>query len=214
MKVKYKNYLLACLLLICGITPLQAQDARSILDNTSSKLRSAGGISAKFNVAMFKNKKAESSASGTIDISGKMVKMQTSAGTTWYNGKTRWVLQHGSDEAYISYPTVEEQQAMNPYGFLNLYKTGYKLSTKNVTYAGQPAYEVQMKAQNQRSSISEMLVTISKTSHMPLCIRFKQSSRKWVRIQVNGVSVGHKWNESHFTFNQKDHPKVEVVDLR
>lgn len=218
MKSHCKHVLLSCLLLLSLATlsqvQAQAQDARSILDNTASKLRRSGGISATFSAAVFKSKKIESAASGTIDIRGNMVKMTSSSGTTWYDGKTRWVLQNGSDEAYLSIPTSEEQQMLNPYAFLNIYKSGYRLSLKNVTYASKAAYEIQMKAQNKRQQLSDVLVTISATNAMPLCIRFKQSSGKWVRIQIGSISSGHKWPESHFVFNAKDHPGVEVVDLR
>lgn len=218
MKSQCKHVLLSCLFLLAFIalpqTSAQAQDARSLLNNTASKLRQAGGISATFNAAVFKNRKMESAASGTIDIRGNMVRMTSSSGTTWYDGKKRWVYQSGSDEAYLSIPTAEEQQMLNPYAFLNIYKSGYKLSAKKVTYASKAAYEIQMKAQNKRQQFSEVLVTLSAANAMPLCVRFRQASGKWVRIQVGSISFGHKWPQSHFAFNAKEHPGVEVVDLR
>lgn len=78
---------------------------------------------------------------------------------------------------------------LNPYAFLNIYKSGYKLSAKNVTYASKAAYEIQMKAQNKRQQFSEVLVTLSAANAMPLCVRFRQASGKWVRIQVGSISL-------------------------
>lgn len=61
MKSHCKHVLLSCIFLLAFIalpqTSAQAQDARSLLNNTASKLRQAGGISATFNAAVFKNRK-------------------------------------------------------------------------------------------------------------------------------------------------------------
>lgn len=193
---------------------VKAQNAEAILDKSSLKLKNSGGISASFSATIFNKKHAESNTTGNIDILGNKVKLQSAAGTTWYDGKTRWVLQNSNSEVYISSPTTEEKQMLNPYSFMNMYKTGYSLSSKAVTYSGQSAFEVSLKAKSKKQEIQVLLVTISQLNSMPLCIRFRQSSGKWIRIQINNISAKHNWPASHFTFNEKDHPRLEIVDLR
>lgn len=211
--MKIRSLLVTLLVALMAVVPAGAQNARKILDQTSSKLQSCGGISATFAATSFKNNAASGATSGNIYIQGNKFKMSSGYGTTWFNGTTQWALTNGSDEVYISTPTAAELQSINPYTFVNLYKSGYTLSVKDATYNGKSCHEVKMKA-NSKKSIKEMLVTIDKTTHLPLCVRLLQSNGIWIRIQVSNISTGKSWNSSFFEFSQKDYPNVEIVDLR
>ncbi len=198
-----------------GIATAAAQNALNVMDRTAAKLNGAGGIKAGFTATTYKGAKTPNgTTTGTICVEGGKFKMTSQYNTTWFNGKTQWALLNGSDEVYVSTPTASELQSINPYTFVNLYKTGYKLSMSSGTYAGKATHEVRMVAKGKGKNIPEMRVTVDKNTYMPHCIRLKMSNGNWVRIQVTSVSTRQHWDNTFFEFTKNDYPAVEVIDLR
>ena len=113
-----------------------------------------------------------------------------------------------NNEVNISTPTQAQQQMMNPYTFINVYKTGYKMSSAK---AG-ASYEVHLVAQNQKRSIQEMYVTVNSKTYVPSRVKMKHNGR-WYTVTISNFSA-KKQPDSLFTFNSKDYPSAEVIDLR
>ncbi len=191
-----------------------AQTAQSVLNKTSSTLRSAGGIEATFEGTQFKGSKETGTATGSIQISGNKFKLSSSSLTSWFDGRTQWTLLAGSDEVNVSNPTAAELQQINPYTFLNLYKKGYTLTMRDVSYHGATCHEVRMVAQGRQSNIQQLIAVIDKQTHYPLSIRIKNSKGDWSRIRVSNIRAHQKWADSNFRFDAKQHPGIEVIDLR
>lgn len=191
-----------------------AQEARTILDQTAATLRNSGGIEATFEGTHFNGKQAAGTATGRIEVMGDKFKIVSDALTTWFDGHTQWTLMKGSDEVNVSTPTPSEIQHTNPYSFINIYKQGYTLTRNDATYKGKTCHEVRMKAQSKSNNIQLLIVTIDKTTHLPLSIRLKDHKGQWTRIRVTGVRTHRKWGVSNFRYDAKQHPGVEVIDLR
>ena len=111
---------------LCMSAQTQVQ-ARKILDKTASIVRRKGGASASFTI-----KGKHGNASGRISIKGNKFTARTSDAIVWFDGKTQWTYMKSSQEVNVSNPTEAQQQAMNPYKFITLYKNGFNLSMKNV----------------------------------------------------------------------------------
>lgn len=191
-----------------------AQTAKSVLDQTANLLQSGGGLEATFEGTQFKGTKAAGTATGKIQVQGNKFKITSDAVTTWFDGRTQWSLIAGSDEVNVSTPTAAELQQMNPWAFVNLYKKGYSLTRSDATYKGRACHEVRLNAQSKSNSIQTLVVTIDKSTHLPHSIRIKDSKGEWTRIRVSNVSMHKKWNDAQFKFDEKQHPGVEVIDLR
>ncbi|MGM9693882.1 MAG: LolA-like putative outer membrane lipoprotein chaperone [Alloprevotella sp.] len=191
-----------------------AQTARQVLDQAASKIKSAGGIEAAFEATQFKGVQENGTTNGQICFQGNKFKITSPALTTWFDGTTQWTLLHGSDEVNVSTPSEVELQQINPYTFINLYKKGFNLTLNNSVYQGKNVDEVRMQAQSASNRIQVLIVTLDKTSHMPLSIRMKDHKGEWVRIRVSGLKTKRNFSDSTFKFNTKDHPGIEVIDLR
>ena len=74
-------------------------------------------------------------------------------------------------------------------------------------------YVVHMTAQNKKRSVQEAYITISKHSYTPSLIKMRQGTNNWTTITVNNFKAVNQPN-SKFTFNAKDFPKADVIDLR
>ncbi len=179
-----------------------AQSAKSVLDKTAQVLADKGGVTASF-----KAHEAQSgSVSGTISVKGRKFYAKTSAATVWFDGKTQWTYVPQNDEVNISTPTASELSAINPYGFVYLYRQGYTLSMQT---KGQ-YYIVTMKAP--QKAIREMVVTVSRQSYVPSQVRLLQNNR-WTTITISAVKRGGL-SDSLFRFNKKACPHAEIIDLR
>ncbi|MCF2644156.1 MULTISPECIES: LolA-like putative outer membrane lipoprotein chaperone [Prevotellaceae] len=178
--------------------------ARAILDKTSKVIGHKSGVSASFTL----NNPTTGNVSGTIAVKGGKFNARTPQAIVWFNGKTQWTYMKKNNEVNISTPTQAQQQMMNPYTFINVYKTGYKMSSAK---AG-ASYEVHLVAQNQKRSIQEMYVTVNSKTYVPSRVKMKHNGR-WYTVTISNFSA-KKQPDSLFTFNSKDYPSAEVIDLR
>ena len=89
-----------------------------------------------------------------------------------------------TNEVNVSTPNEVQQAAMNPYTFINMYKSGYKLSMNKVG----SDYQVHLVAEKGNKGIPEIYVLVD-------------ASYK-------------KLSDNLFSFNSKDFPTAEVIDLR
>ena len=204
------------LILLCAFTllPAQAQKVQDILDKTAGKLKNSGGIEAVFEATAFKGTKETGSASGTIKVKGNKFKIESNSLTTWFDGKTQWTLLAGSDEVNVSTPTAAELQAINPYSFINIYKKGYTATLAKASYEGKSVHEVRLVTTSKNSNMPKILLTIDPATMMPLSVRFKNAKGDWTRIRVRSIKTGRKFADAVFTFDAKQHPGIEVIDLR
>ena len=211
MNIKHIFLILLC---ACTLLPVQAQKAQDILDKTAGKLKNSGGIEAVFEATAFKGTKETGSAGGTIKVKGNKFKIESNSLTTWFDGKTQWTLLAGSDEVNVSTPTAAELQAINPYSFINIYKKGYAATLSKASYEGKSVHEVRLVATSKNSNMPKILLTIDPSTLLPLSVRFKNAKGDWTRIRVRSIKTGRQFANTAFTFDAKQHPGIEVIDLR
>ncbi len=198
-----KKFLSLALMMMMDMGAM-AQTAQQVLDKTAAVIGNKGGASANFQMSSPKY----GSASGSIAIKGNKFNARTAQAIVWYNGKTQWTYMKKTNEVNVSNPTQAQQMSMNPYTFINIYKTGYKSTLKTVG----SNYEVHLVANNQKRSVAEMYITINKKTHVPSQVRMRQGST-WSTINISGFKSKNISNGT-FTFNSKECPGAEVVDLR
>ena len=153
-----KKTILIALMAQIGLSAF-AQSAQQVLDRTAKVIGNKSGASANFTIS---NAKIGSS-SGTIAIKGNKFNARTPQAIVWFNGKTQWSYLKKTNEVNISTPTQAQQMAMNPYTFINIYKTGYKMNMKK---SGNN-YQVHLTAQNQKRSVAELYITINRKTYVP-----------------------------------------------
>ena len=149
------------------------------------------------------------SASGTIHIKGNKFHARTDNGVlVWFNGKTQWSYMKSTQEVNVSTPTQAQQMSMNPYTFINIYKTGY---TSTLKTSGN-SYVVHLVARNKQRTVQEMYITINRKTYVPSEIKMRQG-KSWMNISVSGFQAKNQPN-STFVFNSKDFPQAEIIYLR
>ena len=195
--------LMTCALCIATFAQSNSQ-ARAILDKTAKIVGRSGGAQADCTMSSAK----AGSVSGSVFIKGNKFHAKTPQAIVWFNGKTQWSYMKKTNEVSLSTPPQAQQMAMNPYTFINMYKSGFALSLKNEGNN----YVVKLTAQNKQRSVQEMYITINKKTYVPSVVKMRQG-QTWSTITIRNFKATDQPN-SLFTFNTKDYPSAEVIDLR
>lgn len=199
-----KSVIIALFALVSHFAISIAQNVQSVLDKCAATVSAKEGVSASFSMESAQYGKAK----GTIKVKGKKFHASTAVATMWFDGKTQWTYLNSNNEVSVTTPTESQLQSINPYNFINLYKSGYKSSmTTNAS-----AYNVHLTAENATRKIQELFITIDKKSHTPTEVKLRQGA-KWTTFTIRDfkkVSL----SDAEFTFNSKDFPTAEVIDLR
>jgi len=196
--------LIVGLMSVANIHAQSEKQARKILDKAANVIKSKGGASANFTLSSAKM----GTMDGVIIIKANQFKAKTSVATVWFDGTTQWTYMPKNEEVNITTPSKAQQQAMNPYAFVNLYRTGYNMTAKS----NGSNYEVHLTAQNSDKGITEMYIYVNKSTYTLSQIKIKQGSA-WTNITISNFKAS-KVADSTFRFNAKEYPNAEVIDLR
>ena len=181
-----------------------AQTAKSVLDKTASAISNPNGMTADFKMSG-----GMGNVSGTIAVKGKKFNATTSLATVWFDGKTMWTYMKKNEEVNVTTPNESQLQRINPYNFINIYKSGYDMTMSQA----QTTYTVHLTAQSQNGKmIQELFITVDKKSYHPTQVKMLQG-KKWTTFDISSLKA-QKLADSTFTFNSKDFPSAEVIDLR
>ncbi len=198
-------YLIATvIMLVLSRNAVCAQSAKDVLDKCAATVSNKNGVQASFSMASAQYR----SLKGTIAIKGKKFHASTDIATMWFDGKTQWTYLKNNDEVSVTTPSEAQLQSLNPYNFINMYKSGFKYTmTSSNTH-----YNVHLTATNPKRKVQELFIKVDKKSYQPSEVKMLQDS-KWTTFTITNLrSV--PMSDDAFRFNSKDFPTAEVIDLR
>lgn len=208
------SYLLVAFIGLSTVSAKTDKQAKNILDKTAAVIKKAGDIEAQFTATSFKGKTEMGKMSGVIKLHGTAFKMISDNVVYWYDGTTLWNYVKENDEVNVSVPPVYEQQAMNPYTFISLYRKGYDYEYGESSLRGMDCYCIHLMATEVSQKIREMYLDIDKKNYYPICIRMRRGTDGWTRISIQDFKTNQKYNDSMFKFDKKEYPSAEIIDLR
>lgn len=197
-----KTAIIFIMTLICNV--IAAQSAKTVLDKTAAVVSNKDGVSAGFKITdgQYGN------LSGTIAVKGQKFQASTPQVNVWFDGKTLWTLMKSSNEVNVSNPTANELATINPYNFINIYRSGYKYDMKTVG----KEFQVHLTATDKSRKIQEMYINVNKSSYVPSQVKMLRGS-KWSTITISNFKKA-SLSDSQFRFNPKSYPDAEIIDLR
>ena len=190
-------------MLLLGVSSF-AQTANTVLDKCAATVSSKKGVTANFTMqsAQYGN------AVGTISLKGQKFYMLSNTTTMWFDGTTLWTYMASNEEVNISKPTTQQLQTLNPYNFINLYKSGY---SSTMTTSG-TNYQVHLTSTDEQHKIKEAFLTIDKTSYVPKEIKML-TGNKWTTFTISGLKK-ETLADSKFRYDPNLYPDAEIIDLR
>lgn len=176
-------------------------------------------------VSQFQNKGAEVTfrineegfhMSGKLLMEGDSYHFDTEEMKVWFDGTTQWTMQYDDEysELYISNPTIEEQQSINPYLLLKNYKEHFTARDgSEKTIAGKPVHEVILTAKDDQQELSSLRVYIKSDGSIAALVLDFPDDREY-RIEVRTMRSGLTFPKQIFTYSEKTFPTDEVIDMR
>ena len=182
-----------------------AQAAKSVLDKASSEFRKCPSVNVTFEVAI-----GGDIDNGTILLQGNKFCTRLSNTITWFDGKTMWSYVKDNEEVNVTEPKPAQVAKMNPYAFIDMYKSGYDIAFGVNTH---DYFEVVLTTKNDTNTIKKAVIRIDRFSYQPKYI-LMGGSKADIEIKVTSYKKGKKQADTAFKFNKKKYPNAEIIDLR
>lgn len=176
-------------------------------------------------VALFQNKGAEVifhineegfHLNGKLLMEGNSYHFDTDEMKVWFDGTTQWTMQFDDDykELYISNPSPEDQQSINPYLLLKNYKKHFTASDgSEKMMSGKPVHEVILTAKDDQQELTSLRVYIKSDGHIAALLLDFPDDREY-KIDVRSMRSGLTFPKNTFTYQEKTLPADEVIDMR
>jgi hypothetical protein len=153
---------------------------------------------------------------GKLLMDGNSYHFDTDEMKVWYDGTTQWTMQFAEDyaELYISNPTLEDQQSINPYLVLKNYKNHFIAADgTEKTINGKPVHEVILTAKDNQQALTGLRVYIKSDGHIAALTLIFPDEREY-KIEVRSMRNGLTFPKQTFTYSEKAFPADEVIDMR
>ena len=188
--------------------------SEEILKDVSEKTKSYSSIKVNFTYNMDNpGAKVHESETGTLLVKGDKYRLDIAGQNVICDAVTSWTYLAESNEVQVN--AVETDEAViTPTKLLTSYSEDYKSKlTGEVTKNGQALYVIELKPNNVKS-VTGVELNIDKELLRIMRIAIQDKSGNTFTYIVNKFETNVPVKDSDFTFNEKDHPGVEVIDMR
>lgn len=207
---------IAALLLFSFSHAQSSAKSKSMLDQASQRYEKSEGIKLVFtmNTIDADGTKYEPQPI-TAFVKGNKFKLDLPYATTWFDGKTQWVLLNDANEVNISTPSADELSIISPLALLNMYKSGYILKEAvSKTINGQEVAEIEMTPTDKTQDLRTISISINKKTNVVAEVKFTLKNGLHNKLTISEFNINEKYPNELFSFNKLNHPGVEVIDLR
>lgn len=207
---------LSILLLSVASYAQSSAESKAILDKASQLFEQSEGVKLSF---ILSPDNPEGGAfepqEGVAFVKRNKFKLDMPYTTTWFDGTTQWVLLKDANEVNISSPTDEELISISPLGLLNMYKTNYVLKKPVAgSFNGKATTEIEMFPINKSQDFESLTITLNNKTNSVVMVKFTTRDGNKNKLTISDYNSNNKFTDELFQFNKKNHPGVEIIDLR
>ena len=205
-----------CFVFFCFGLFTYGQDARKILEEASAAYNNAGGVAAQFTLDVKDQKnKMTYSYDGNIEMEGDAFRIEIPEGITWFDGATQWVYVKGTEEVTITAPGEDEQASISPSALFNVYKTGYELKYNGIkTENNKSVLEIEMISSKKNPDFPKIIARLDKGTNLFSSVTFIDNSGLEHMVSIRNMKTGLDLPGKTFSFDEKQYPQAELIDLR
>jgi len=211
-----KTILLSLLVLLNLISFAQKDvEAEKILVKVSETYKSYNSFRIKFNLTIENvEEQINETSVGVADINGVKYKVDIMGAETYFDGKTRYTFLKDSEEVNISEPEDDDSELANPAKVFDLYKNGFDYSLVKVyKRSGIDVAEIVLIPKEERDYSKVILIIDNKTFNVVSFTSVGKDGNNLV-LKMSKLETNQNFDDSHFVFDIKANPNVEVVDMR
>lgn len=191
-------------------------EAKAILDKVSSKFKTYKTVQANFSLSVTDaNDKVQGSKKGVVYIKGPDYRVSISGQEIYSDGNNIWTYDKAADEVQVTKFDPTTNTITPQKMFTNFYDKDFLYKLNDETKRGSKTIqEIELTPIDKTKTFFKVLVDIDKVSKNIVSTKlFEKNGNRYI-YTVTGFKTNSDLPASLFIFNAKDHPGVEVVDLR
>jgi len=203
MTFKTKLASLFSLMLISLIT-VQAQDAKTLLDEVSTKVKSYDNILINFNYTLNNAKEqVKQDTRGNITLKGEHYFLNMLGVTRISNGKKIYTIIPEDEEVTISSYNAEENKGISPSKMLTFYEQGYLYNMEALqNVKGRKIQFIKLIPKNSNAEIKDILLGIDmQTKHVYQLIQTDPSGTSYT-ITIHSFKTNQVISKNLFVFDE------------
>lgn len=217
-----KLFILAAMIatpvLVSAQMPAQGSDPKSkaILDDLSKTTKACSSITTDFSYTIEnKAKKTSDTKEGKLISKGDKFKLDIANQTILSDGKTSWTVLKEAKEVQVNNVTKNDE-SINPTNIYTIYEKGFKSEFINEENKGGTViqniklYPLDVK----KKSYHTILVAIDKAKKQINSVKVMSKDGNDITYKVKKFVTNTDIPDSQFTFDKKNYPGYEVIDLR
>ncbi len=208
------------LALCCAAMPALAQNdakAKTILEGVTKKINSFKSLKANFSISLTGGKggKVTDTKKGSITTKGQKYRVLISGQEIICDAKTIWTYNKEAKEVQVTNYNPQEQ-AMSPAKlFTNFYDKEYKYSYKGEAKEQNKNCEhIELIPNDKSKQLSKIDLMIEKSSSTIIGGNYSEKNGNQYKISISNYTPNANVPDTYFTWDPKEHPGIEVVDLR
>lgn len=206
-------------ILLLALLPLVgfAQSAKSLLEKFSAQMQATKTAAITFEyVYESKADNAHQAEAGRLLLKDNMYRLERGDNTVYFNGKLRWSYLKSANEVTITLPNpLEDGMFANPAALFSFDEKDYKYKLKGEkSLNGKPVIEIDLFPKDEQAGYTNINLRMDKNTLHPASIMYFDRSGGSVYITVKKFDTSVTPTPADFTFDPKNHPQVEVVDMR
>ena len=189
----------------------QAQTmASELVKNTIDKINKHKNVEFVFDYDMSNETIAVTeSASGTAYMQGDAYKMEIEGQQIISDGKTMWTYFPDSEEVMVSNPS-DDENIITPIKLLTTYDKDYTMKYAKSNEKGIKGVEMS----NPKGEFSKVTLKINEAKLEIVSATISNRSGDAFTIKIKKTVFDQNLEAKFFTFDEKAHPKVDVIDMR
>lgn len=190
---------------------LQAQTmASELVKKTIDKINKHKNVEFVFDYDMSNETIAVTeSASGTAYMQGDAYKLEVEGQQIISDGKTMWTYLPDSEEVMVSNPSNDEN-IITPIKLLTTYDKDYTMKYAKSNEKGIKIVEMS----NPKGEFSKVTLKINEAKLEIVSATIGNRSGDAFTIKIKKTVFDQNLEAKFFTFDEKAHPKVDVIDMR
>ena len=218
MKILYA-ILLFPFFLLRPATVMAQEDTRAekILNDLSEKSKALQPFRIVFDITTVDlQDKSQNTAYGELILNGKRYVLKNGDSEIWFDGKTIWNYLPDVNEVNVMAPDTGDHSFLaNPRQLFSDYQERFKYHFIGENVAdGKKLWVIDLYPYDLNESYSRLRLQIDQTTQLLYSARYFGKNGTHYLIVVRKMEHLKKAPPSLFTFNPKEHPDVEVIDLR
>jgi outer membrane lipoprotein-sorting protein len=190
--------------------------AQQILKRVSNKYKAFKSVKATFAITVEKPQEKNIEAQkGTIYLKGKKYKLQIAGQDVISDGVTRWTYLKDANEIQIDNQKTDEN-AITPANVFTLYEKGFFSKFTGEEKVNGKVYQLieLVPIDPKKKNITKVKLKINKKDDFIANAKIFDRNGSTQTINVDQFTPNSIKDDAIFTFNSKEYPGAEVVDLR